>query len=88
MPKIEGSEDFDEDQTIDAIVRTDYDAPIAVPMRTALRAVGGPACRSRVVCSAASSTGSGTNRDHDKWGRSRDHDNGGSAVTMTMAARP
>ncbi len=35
VPKIEGSEEFDEVQTIDAIVRTDYDAPIAVPKRTA-----------------------------------------------------
>ncbi|MBO8196155.1 hypothetical protein ITI46_31605 [Streptomyces oryzae] len=29
VPSIEGSEDFDLDQTIDAIVRTDYDKPIA-----------------------------------------------------------
>jgi hypothetical protein len=29
MPVIEGSEDFDEAQTIDAIARTDYDKPIA-----------------------------------------------------------
>ena len=29
VPAIEGSEDFDEAQIIDAIVRTDYDAPIA-----------------------------------------------------------
>ena len=29
VPKIEGSEDFDEAQTVDAIARTDYDTPIA-----------------------------------------------------------
>src|SRR3954470_8859218 len=29
VPSIEGSEDFDEDQTVDAIAGTDYDKPIA-----------------------------------------------------------
>jgi hypothetical protein len=29
VPVIEGSEDFDEQQVIDAILRTDYDKPIA-----------------------------------------------------------
>lgn len=29
VPVIEGSENFDEDQVVDAIVRTDYDHPIA-----------------------------------------------------------
>jgi hypothetical protein len=29
VPVIDGSEDFDQDQVIDAIVRTDYDKPIA-----------------------------------------------------------
>ncbi|MGH3319727.1 MAG: hypothetical protein ACRDN9_06005 [Streptosporangiaceae bacterium] len=29
VPVIEGSEDFDEQQVIDAIVRTDYDRPVA-----------------------------------------------------------
>ncbi len=29
VPEIAGSEDFDEGQVVDAIVRTDYDAPIA-----------------------------------------------------------
>ncbi|MFL6161764.1 MAG: hypothetical protein ACJ74U_06000 [Jatrophihabitantaceae bacterium] len=29
VPDIEGSEDWDEDQVIDAILRTDYDQPIA-----------------------------------------------------------
>jgi hypothetical protein len=29
VPRIEGSEDFDESRVIDAIVRTDYDQPIA-----------------------------------------------------------
>jgi len=29
VPDIEGSEDWDEEQVVDAIVRTDYDKPIA-----------------------------------------------------------
>jgi len=29
VPQIEGSEDFDEQQIVDAIARTDYDQPIA-----------------------------------------------------------
>jgi hypothetical protein len=29
VPQIEGSEDFDEAQVVDAIARTDYDQPIA-----------------------------------------------------------
>jgi hypothetical protein len=29
VPQIEGSEDFDEEQVVDAIARTDYDRPIA-----------------------------------------------------------
>jgi hypothetical protein len=29
VPQIEGSEDFDEQQVIDAIARTDYDQPVA-----------------------------------------------------------
>ena len=35
VPTIEGSEDFDEAQVIDAIARTDYDQPIARPRPTA-----------------------------------------------------
>ena len=35
VPTIEGSEDFTEEQVIDAIVRTDYDAPIATRRATA-----------------------------------------------------
>jgi hypothetical protein len=35
VPAIEGSEDFTEEQIIDAIVRTDYDQPIAVQRTTA-----------------------------------------------------
>jgi len=34
VPSIEGSEDFDEAATIDAIARTDYDQPIATQRRT------------------------------------------------------
>ncbi|HEY3872765.1 MAG TPA: hypothetical protein VGM10_30690 [Actinocrinis sp.] len=35
VPAIDGSENFDEAQTIDAIARTDYDQPIASTRRTA-----------------------------------------------------
>jgi hypothetical protein len=34
VPVIEGSEDFEDQQTIDAIARTDYDKPIAVQRAT------------------------------------------------------
>ena len=35
VPQIEGSEDFDEEQIVDAIARTDYDQPIAHPTQGA-----------------------------------------------------
>jgi hypothetical protein len=35
VPMIEGSEDFSEEQTIDAIARTDYDQPVARQRREA-----------------------------------------------------
>jgi hypothetical protein len=35
VPKIEGSEDFDEAQVVDAIARTDYDRPVARQRRSA-----------------------------------------------------
>ncbi|HEX5562690.1 MAG TPA: hypothetical protein VFX52_13690 [Nocardioidaceae bacterium] len=35
VPQIEGSEDYTEDQIVDAIVRTDYDKPIASRRATA-----------------------------------------------------
>jgi hypothetical protein len=35
VPSIEGSEDFDDTQVIDAIVRTDYDQPVATRRPTA-----------------------------------------------------
>jgi hypothetical protein len=35
VPSIEGSEDYDETQVIDAIVRTDYDQPVATRRPTA-----------------------------------------------------
>ncbi|HEX2357955.1 MAG TPA: hypothetical protein VHI50_16055 [Micromonosporaceae bacterium] len=35
VPHIPGSEDFGEDQTVDAIARTDYDRPVARQRRTA-----------------------------------------------------
>ena len=34
VPQIEGSEDFDEDQTVEAISHTDYDKPIATRRAT------------------------------------------------------
>ncbi len=36
VPEIEGSEDFSEDQVIDAIARTDYDQPVASQRPAAL----------------------------------------------------
>ena len=47
VPVIDGSEDFDEAQVVDAIVRTDYDQPVATrratapPPAPALRREGG-----------------------------------------------
>ena len=35
VPQIEGSDDWDEEQIVDAILRTDYDAPIATQRRSA-----------------------------------------------------
>jgi hypothetical protein len=35
VPAIEGSEDYTEDQVVDAIVRTDYDQPIATRLAKA-----------------------------------------------------
>jgi hypothetical protein len=35
VPEIEGSDSYTEDQIVDAIVRTDYDKPIATQRRTA-----------------------------------------------------
>jgi hypothetical protein len=35
VPEIEGSEDFDEDQIVDAIARTDYDQPVGHPRTSA-----------------------------------------------------
>ena len=35
VPAIEGSEEFDEEQVVDAILRTDYDKPIARQRATA-----------------------------------------------------
>src|ERR1700748_41501 len=38
VPQLEGSEDFDEAQVVDAIARTDYDQPIARQRATAPQA--------------------------------------------------
>ena len=58
VPQIEGSEDFDEQQVIDAIARTDYDRPIA--RQRAEAPPPAPHCPARAGCSAASWTASGT----------------------------
>ncbi len=36
VPQLEGSEDYDEDQTVEAIAHTDYDKPIATRRTTPL----------------------------------------------------
>jgi hypothetical protein len=41
VPEIEGSEDFDEAQVVDAIARTDYDRPVA--RQLAVAPAAGPA---------------------------------------------
>ena len=41
VPEIAGSEDFDEQQVIDAILRTDYDEPVAT-LRSTPRAPSAP----------------------------------------------
>ena len=43
VPEIEGSEDFDESQVVDAIARTDYDQPVAHQRATAPLPTPGPA---------------------------------------------
>ena len=49
VPVIEGSEDFDESQVVDAIVRTDYDAPVATRARDGAAAGSVAAPRGRGV---------------------------------------
>ena len=58
VPQIQRSEDFDEQQVVDAIARTDYDQPVARQRARTLR----PPRRSpgKAGCSAASWTASGT----------------------------
>lgn len=36
VPQLEGSEDFDEEQTVVAIAATDYDSPVAAPRTQAV----------------------------------------------------
>ena len=60
VPVIEGSEDFDEQQVIDAIVRTHYDQPVATQRAAHRRPPR--RCPGRVACSAGSSTASDTAR--------------------------
>ena len=49
VPKIDGSEDFDEAQTVDAIARTDYDRPVATERAVAPPPEPGTAPRGRPV---------------------------------------
>ena len=57
VPTIEGSEDFDEAQVIDAIARTDYDQPVARPAAAA-PAAGRRRCPARAASSGASAKAS------------------------------
>src|SRR6202012_5888129 len=59
VPTIEGSEDFDEAQVIDAIARADYAQPVA-RLRASVPPAPPPPCRPRAAGSAASSTASAT----------------------------
>ena len=47
VPRIEGSEDFDESRIVDAIARTDYDQPVARQRATAPAAAARPYPRRR-----------------------------------------
>ena len=58
VPEIEGSEDFDEAQVVDAIARTDYDQPIA--RQRASTPPPAPPSPARAASSAASWTASAT----------------------------
>ena len=69
VPEIEGSEDFDEAQVVDAIARTDYDQPIAGSERSRRRPR--PRCPGWAVSSAVSSTASATARPLDVNGASK-----------------
>ena len=56
VPHIQGSEDFDEAQIIDAIARADYDQPVAsLPKYRA--GPGRRRCPARAASSGASATG-------------------------------
>ena len=58
VPQIEGSEDFDEQQVVDAIARTNYDQPIA--RQSAATPARPRRCPARAGSSAASWTVSAT----------------------------
>ena len=60
VPQIEGSEDFDESQVVDAIARTDYDQPVARQRTVAPHPA--PPLPARAASSAVSSTASATGK--------------------------
>jgi hypothetical protein len=61
VPQIEGSEDFDESQIVDAIARTDYDQPVA--RQRAVAPEPGPRLPAKAASSAVSSTASATGNE-------------------------
>ena len=65
VPAIDGSDDYTEEQIIDAIVRTDYDKPIAsgAPPRPRPRRP----CPARAACSDGSWTASATTDIVPPW---------------------
>ena len=78
VPKIEGSENFDEAQIVDAIARTDYDRPIATeraaapaPAEALPRARWLPAGRSRSVRSRRRSEPRRRPQTPRSWARTR-----------------
>ena len=69
VPRIEGSEDFDEAGVVDAIARADYKEPVA-RLRTAAPAPA-PASPAKAASSVASSTASATASRAARCGRRR-----------------
>jgi hypothetical protein len=69
VPTIPGSEDFTEEQVVEAIWHTDYDQPVARRRETAPPVAR--RCRPRAASSAASSTASGTSASRSAAGTRR-----------------
>ena len=66
VPQIDGSEDFDESQIVDAIARTDYDQPIA--RQRTVAPPPAPPLPGKAASSAGSSTASATDDDRRQPG--------------------